>query len=124
MKAMLKRSPDGFGKGKKIRQTVTAALLGLGISLTAGSPLASNYEGEDNNSSSYESIFFGTVEKAPQGNIGTWVISKRDIAVTRETRISERHGKAVPGAYVKVEGMNTGKAFTAHKIEVKRSKRQ
>jgi hypothetical protein len=114
---------DGFRGGKKIGQAVTAALLGLGISLTAGSALASDFEGEDNNPSSYESRFFGTVEKAPRGNIGTWVINKRDIAVTKETRISEGHGKAVPGAYVEVEGMNTGKAFTAHKIEVKRSKR-
>ena len=117
------RMKDGFRNRKKIGQTVTAALLGLGLSLTAGVALASNYEAEDNNPTSYESIFFGIVEKAPQGNIGTWVIGKRGIAVTRETRISERHGKAVPGAYVKVEGMNTGKTFTAHKIEVKRSKR-
>jgi hypothetical protein len=114
---------DGFSNGKKIGQTVAAALLGLGIFLSAGATLASDNEGEDNYPSSYESKFFGTVEKAPKGNIGTWVISKRDIAVTKETRISERHGKAVPGAYVEVEGMNTGKAFTAHKIEVKRSKR-
>jgi hypothetical protein len=114
---------DGFRDRRRIGQAVAAALLGIGISLSAGSALASDIEGEDNHPSSYESRFFGTVEKAPQGNIGTWVINKRDIAVTRETRITERYGKAVPGAYVEVEGMNTGKAFTAHKIEVKRSKR-
>ena len=117
------RMKDGFRDGKKLGQTVTAALLGLGISLTASSALASNHDGKENHPTAYESRFFGTVEKAPQGNVGTWVISKRAIAVTRETRISERHGKAVPGAYVEVEGMNTGKAFNAHRIEVKRSKR-
>ena len=113
----------GFRDGRKIGQTVAAALLGLGICLSSGSTLASDNESEDYYPSSYESKFFGTVEKAPLGKIGTWVIGKRDIAVTRETRINERHGKAVPGAYVEVEGMNIGKAFTAHKLEVKRSKR-
>jgi hypothetical protein len=124
MKAMLKRFPDGFGKGKMIWKTVTAAaVMGFTFSLAAGTSPANEDEEGETRSGNYESKFYGTVEKAPQRNIGTWVIRKRDIAVTKETIIIERHGKAVPGAYVEVEGMNTGKAFTAHRIEVKRSKR-
>jgi hypothetical protein len=113
---------DGFRKGKNIGQTLTA-LLGLCLSLTAGSAMAGENGSEESSPERYESRFYGTVEKLPQGMVGTWVINKREIAITKETRISERHGKAVPGAYVEVEGINTGKAFTAHKIEVKRSKR-
>jgi hypothetical protein len=113
---------DGFRKGKIIGQTLIG-LLGLCLSLTAGSAMASDNGSEESPPERYESKFYGIVEKLPQGMVGTWVINKREIAITKETRISERHGKAVPGAYVEVEGINTGKAFTAHNIEVKRSKR-
>ena len=125
MQAMLKRSPDGFGKGKMIWKTVTAvAVMGFTFSLAPGTAPANEDNGGENRAGSYESKFYGTVEKAPRGNVGTWVINKRDIAVTKETRIIEKHGKAAPGAYVEVEGSNTGKNFTAFKIEVKRSNRQ
>jgi hypothetical protein len=110
--------------GNMFRQISTvAAVLGFAIITSTGTPLAGEAGSEESSPERYESKFYGTVEKLPQGLVGTWVINKRDIAITKETRISERHGKAVPGAYVEVEGVNTGNAFTAHKIEVKRSKR-
>lgn len=124
MQAMLKRLPYGSGKGKMIWKTVTAAaVMGFTFSLAAGTVQANEDEAGETRAGSYESIFYGTVEKTPRGNIGTWVVNKRDIAVTKETRIIEKHGKAAAGAYVEVEGMNTGKTFYAHRIEVKRSKR-
>lgn len=124
MKIRLKRLTDGFGKGKIIWKAVTAAAVMTFIFfLAAGKAPASEDEAGEARAGSYESKFYGTVEKAPRGNIGTWVINKRDIVVTRETRIIEKHGKAAAGAYVEVEGSNTGKNFSALKIEVKRSKR-
>jgi hypothetical protein len=124
MQAMLKRLPDGLGKGKMKWRTVTAAaVMGVTFSLATGMAPANEDDVGETRAGSYESRFYGTVEKAPRGNIGTWVVNKRDIAVTKETRIIEKHGKAAAGAYVEVEGSNTGKNFTAFKIEVKRSKR-
>jgi len=119
-----KRSSENQRRGGHSRyiSTVTA-VLGFVFIIGTGTPLAGENGSEENPPERYESKFYGTVEKLPQGMVGTWVINKRDIAITKETRISERHGKAAPGAYVEVEGINTGKAFTAHKIEVKRSKR-
>ena len=118
-------SSEIVSRGNNFKQIYTVtAVLGFALLMATGAPLAGEVASEETPPARYESKFYGTVEKLPQGMVGTWVISKRDIAITSETRISERHGKAVPGAYVEVEGVNTGKAFTAHKIEVKRSSRQ
>jgi len=118
------KSSERERRRNNFRQIYTVtAVLGFAFITTTGTPLAGEDGSEETPPVRYESKFYGTVEKLPQGMVGTWVINKRDIAITRETRISERHGKAVPGAYVEVEGINTGNAFTAHKIEVKRSKR-
>jgi hypothetical protein len=111
-------------KGNNFRQvTAVAAVLGLAFITTTGTLMAGEAVIEESSPERYKSKFYGTVEKLPEGMVGTWVINKRDIAITKETRISERHGKAAQGAYVEVEGVNTGNTFTAHKIEVKRSKR-
>jgi hypothetical protein len=63
------------------------------------------------------------VKKIPADRLGTWVVNNREIMVTKETRIKEEYGSAAEGAYVEVEGNNTGKTFTAYKIEVKRAKK-
>ena len=119
-----KRSSENRQNRKHFRHISTiTAVLGFVFITGSGTPSAGENGSEESHPERYESKFYGTVEKLPQGMVGTWVINKRDIAITKETRISERHGKAAPGAYVEVEGINTGNAFTAHKIEVKRSKR-
>ena len=78
---------------------------------------------EKHDSGRGESKFYGTVEKIPADRIGSWTVNGREIKVTGATRIKEEYGKAVSGAYVEVEGSNTGKVFTADKIEVKRAKK-
>ncbi len=70
----------------------------------------------------YESKFYGTVDDLPQDLIGIWVVNGRRIVVTMETRIKEKHDRPEPGAYVGVEGSNTGAMFTASEISVKRTK--
>jgi hypothetical protein len=69
----------------------------------------------------YESKFYGTVEKMPEGIDGVWVVNGKEVLVTKDTIIKEKHGKAAVGAYVEVEGNLSGKAFTAYEIEVKRA---
>jgi len=59
----------------------------------------------------------------PAGRIGFWTINNRKILVTSETRITEDYGRALVGAYVEVEGKNTGKSFDAGRIDVKRASR-
>jgi hypothetical protein len=107
--------------------TVVGAV-GLALSLAAGVGQASerhyDREGEHGVSEHHESKYYGTVEKMPKDRIGTWVVKGREIVVTSDTRIEEEHGRAEAGAYVEVEGTIAGKSFTAHKIEVKRAKRQ
>ncbi len=77
---------------------------------------------EDVSEDGYESKIYGIVEKAPPGKIGVWSVNKREVKVSSATRIIEKHGKAEAGAYVEVEGNNTGKTFSASRIEVKRAK--
>jgi hypothetical protein len=102
---------------------ITAA---LGLSLAAGSAPASGREGrhagEERDDRYSETKIYGIVERMPQEEIGVWIVNGREIVVTRDTRIKEKHGKAEVGAYVEVEGNVAGKALTAHEIEVKRSR--
>lgn len=124
MSILLQRYADRPGGYRAIRHMiVAAAFFGLASSLAKGTALAGEERGE-NRPASCESRIYGTVEKTPPGNIGTWVINKRDVTVTGETRIIERYGKAATGAYVEVEGNNTVRSFTASKIEVKRSRQR
>jgi hypothetical protein len=114
---------------KLLRTTVVAAVsAALCLSFAAEAALGDEHKvrhaGEQGSGGNYESNIYGTVEKTPQDEIGTWIVNGRDIIVTRDTRIKEKHGKAEPGAYVKVEGNVTGKTFTAYEIEVKRSKQK
>jgi hypothetical protein len=99
---------------------VVATLPMVSLSMAAAS--SEETGDEENLPGRYKSIIYGVVEKTPLGHFGNWVINKRDVTVTKETRFIEKHGKAVVGAYVEVEGENTAMSFTANKIEVKRSK--
>ncbi len=124
MRAGLARRVEGFGVGwLSWKAVLLATCLGIALSPTGLTASAAGGENEtEDRAAGYESKIYGTVEKVPPGLIGVWVIGKRDVVVTRETRISERHGKAAVGAYVEVEGNNTGKMFSATRMEVKRSK--
>jgi hypothetical protein len=103
---------------------VSAIAAALSLAFAAG-PAAAGDHGRsagDSRRSDYESKIYGTVEKLPQGEVGTWIVNGREIVVTKDTRIKEKHGKAEAGAYVEVEGNGTGNTFTAYEIEVKRAK--
>lgn len=100
------------------------------VILLAGMPdMASSSSHEKNRGDNYghderyESKFYGVVTKIPEGGIGTWIVSDREVIVTKNTFIEEEHGRAAAGAYVKVEGSHTDNTFNAYKIEVKRAKR-
>ncbi len=103
------------------RVLIVVAFSGFALSFAGTAPADDQREREDE-PASYESRIYGTVEKIPPERVGLWVIGRRGIIVTRETRIIERHGKVAVGAYVEVEGNNTGKRFSASRMEVKRSK--
>jgi len=99
-----------------------AAFAGIASGLATHPALAGDREAGE--TGGYESKFYGTVDDLPQDIIGIWVVNGRQIVVTMETRIKEKHGRPEPGAYVEVEGSNTGAMFTASEISVKRSKQQ
>jgi hypothetical protein len=109
-----------------------SALVILGA-LTAGTAAASGQEGDESyrprdgkeqcDEDKVGSRFYGTVQKIPTGRAGAWIVNGRKIVVVKETKIVEGYGSAVVGAYVEVEGYNTGKSFNACKVEVKRAKR-
>ncbi|HIJ95628.1 MAG TPA: hypothetical protein HPP94_07815 [Desulfuromonadales bacterium] len=107
----------------------TAIVAGIALSVTIGAgPVFSSSDRESEGSEKHESQkseskLYGTVQKIPADRGGLWIVNGREIKVTGETRIKEEYGKAVSGSYVEVEGTNTGKVFTATKIEVKRAKK-
>lgn len=106
--------------------TIVAGLV-LSVAIVAAPAFSSSdreekgYEKHESGKS--ESKLYGTVQKIPADKIGSWTVNGREIKVTSETRIKEEYGKAVTGSYVEIEGTNTGKTFTAYKIEVKRAKK-
>lgn len=116
---------SGLQRGARL--TAVMAGMGITVALTTGQAFSSGQKSEESYerhvSERSESKIYGTVEKAPSGRVGSWVVNGREIAVTRDTRIKEEYGTAAVGAYVEVEGSNTGKLFSAHKIEVKRAKK-
>jgi hypothetical protein len=109
------------------RSAAVVAGLALSIAIGAGPAFSSSDRGnegsEKHESGKSESKLYGTVQKIPADRIGSWTVNGREIKVTADTRIKEEYGKAVSGSYVEVEGTNTGKVFTATKIEVKRAKK-
>jgi len=112
---------------------IVSTILAIGIVLSLSGTTAFSSEDEryeereygrgHENREGYESKFYGTVEKIPEGVIGHWMVNGRDFLVTKDTRIKEKYGRAEVGAYVEIEGYYTGKTFFAHEIEVKRAKR-
>ncbi len=106
------------------RAEVFAVTAALSLFFAAGMAEAEDHgvrhAGDDRQSGS-ESKIYGIVEKTPRGEIGTWIVSGREIVVTKDTRIKEKHGKAEAGAYVEVEGIADGKTFTAYEVKVKRA---
>lgn len=104
-----------FGKAVRL-----AAIAGIASGLAVHPAMADDHGQRE--PGRHESKFYGTVDNLPQDHIGVWVVNGRQIMVTRDTRIKEKHGRPEPGAYVEVEGSNTGATFTASEISVKRSK--
>ncbi len=121
------QAQEKSGRAYGIRAAAALLALGIMVVLTAGPALASGREGDESceqrGAGKSESKFYGTVQKIPPERLGTWVVNGREILVTKETRIKEEYGTAVAGSYVEVEGNNTGKTFTACKVEVKRAKK-
>lgn len=78
-----------------------------------------NYDYSDG----YEVKLYGTIETIPKGGLGVWLVNGKEIIVNKNTFIEEKHGEAVPGAYVEVKGFFTGKEFVAREVEVKRDSR-
>jgi hypothetical protein len=64
--------------------------------------------------------FYGVVEQMPPyGPYGIWIIGGRSVLVTAETKMKQKKGPIVPGAWVEVEGRYYGSQFTATEIETK-----
>ncbi len=107
----------------KIVSTILAA--GAVLLLTVATVFGSEHERQEgkeyNHHERGESKFYGTVERIPEGTLGTWNVNGREILVTKDTRIKEKHGRAKEGTYVKVEGGYSDKTFIAHEIEVERT---
>ncbi len=123
MKATGQGDRDWRSSETKLRVVMAiAVLLGLAAVFTGMPAIAGEEATEDSNREGYESRIYGTVEKAPPGKIGLWAVNRREVKVSNSTRIIEKHGKAEVGAYVEVEGNNTGRTFSASRIEVKRAK--
>jgi hypothetical protein len=109
-----------------------SALMIMGA-LSAGTAAASGQQGDESyrpretkaqcEEDKVGSRFYGTVQHIPPGRAGVWIVNGRQILVVRETKIAEVYGTAEVGAYVEVEGYNTGKSFNACKVEVKRAKK-
>lgn len=102
----------------KVLKIVLAAVLAFAFSVPAGVAIAE--EGRRQERQHYqESEFYGLIESMPgKGFEGTWVIDGREVKVNTNTRIKEKRGQAVKGAYVEVKGQQSGDIFTAYKIEV------
>lgn len=73
------------------------------------------------NRSDKGSKFYGNIQQMPAGTlVGTWVVSARTVNVSPTTRIEQKYGQAVVGAYVEVEGFQQADgSISATKIEVK-----
>lgn len=107
---------------RMVRGTFMIAIVAAFIPwLTCSSALADDHEG--GHAGKYESKLYGTIERLPRDLLGAWIVNGREIAVSKETRIKTKHGRPETGAYVEIEGRNTGTVFTASEIKVKRAKR-
>ncbi len=64
-----------------------------------------------------EEKLYGVVESITQGDPAIWKIKGSPIAVSKQTKIVESHGKAAVGSYISVTGKTSGDNFVAEKIE-------
>lgn len=71
----------------------------------------------------YRSKIYGTVETLPEiGLSGVWVVNGRQVVVTKDTFLEEKHGTVKPGAFVEIKAIQSGDILTATQVEVKRDK--
>ena len=118
MKTGAKHTIEESGTRGTLRLAVVVALTAaLSLSWAAGIATAGDRHHGDS-----ESRIYGAIETLPQDRVGAWVVNGREIVVTKDTRIEEKHGKAEAGAFVKVEGNTTGRTFIADEVEVKQAK--
>lgn len=99
----------------------TAIMFGLLIPLKgfAGEPKIADKHTESEVIGEITAKMHGTIEKLPKdGLIGTWVVKGKNVHVTKETHIDERHGKVGVGVFIEVEGNTKGKEIDAYEIEV------
>lgn len=101
----------------------------LGIVLMAVMSLSLAYAGDhgrshdgDRKHGEHDVKIYGNIEKIPDVSIGTWLVKGKEVQVTKDTIIREKHGKAVAGAYVEISGNYNGKVLQAAEIEVKRAR--
>ncbi len=67
--------------------------------------------------------FYGTVQSMPEeGYVGLWKIDGKEVNVTKDTKIEEKHGKLTVGAYVEVEGVTFEGKFIASELETEKKK--
>ena len=99
-----------------MKRLSTVVAVGIVVLLTAAVVFGS----EQGRNGTYESKIYGPIEKLPKGLLGTWVVKGREVLVTKETEIWEKHGKAAVGAYVEVEGSVSGKTFTVREVKIKK----
>ncbi len=93
-----------------------------GIKQTDNSVKATEIEvmhGKPNPGSRIE--FFGKIETLPgSGLVGDWTVNSRTVHVSSKTEIDQKNGKAVVGAFVKVEGVvQPDGSINASEIEVR-----
>ncbi len=65
---------------------------------------------------------YGRIDSLSTGKHASWTVNGETVLVNEDTLIKEKHGRAVVGAYVEVEGVSAGNALAARKIEVKRAR--
>ncbi|MDP2158035.1 MAG: DUF5666 domain-containing protein [Nitrospirota bacterium] len=104
---------------KVFAMLIIALLAGMSMDVAYASERGRTHEDERRHSESDVKIY-GNVDKMPEGGIGIWVIKGKEILVTKETIIKEKHGKASVGSYVEVEGTYRGNTVHAYELEVKR----
>jgi hypothetical protein len=111
-----------------MKPLMTIVAMGLSMAVATGTAFASGDEHHDSRSREHaeraESKIYGTVKSLPGGLIGIWHVNGREVKVTQNTLIREKHGKAAVGAYVEAEGSLDGNVLNATRIEVKRDSRE
>ncbi len=107
--------------GKGIAAAVAAVLFSAAGATASGNSVRAGKYGQTVHGAEgvrIESKFYGVIEKLPRDLVGVWVVSGREITVTKDTSIKEKSGRVRVGAQIEVEGRNDIKSFIAHEVEV------